>query len=136
MTINENEMDLKNAESSVIAEEAAKLLLSKSGSNLKMFSVADYTSVTDYYVNVTAKSTTHVCALADELADSLEARGAKPLGVEGRSGKNWILVDFGSVIVNVFDSATREFYNLDKFLPAESQMDISSIISEVDKKYE
>ena len=42
----------------------------------------------------------------------------------------------GDVIVNVFDRESREFYNLDRFFPAEGQLDISELIEEVDKKFE
>lgn len=136
MTCEEIKKDLINAESKTLAEEAAKLLIEKKAHGVTMFCVKDHTSITDYYVNATAKSSTHVNALADELADNLQSRGSAPLRVEGRSGKSWILVDFGNVIVNIFDAQTREFYNFDRFLPAECAVDITPLVKEVDKKYE
>lgn len=136
MTCEEIKINLLNAESQTVAEEAAKLLLEKKAHAVTMFCVKEHTSVTDYYVNATARSSTHVNALANELSDKMEACGLSPLHVEGRSGKSWILVDFGNVIVNIFDSQTREFYNFDRFLPAECAVDITPLIEEVDKKYE
>ena len=128
--------DLKDANAEKLACEAVKLLLEKKAGDVTMFSVSGHTSVTDYYVNATARSSTHVGSLSDEVATSFEERGFAPLRVEGRSGKSWILVDFGIVIVNVFDAQTRDFYNFDRLLPAECAVDISSLSAEVDKKYE
>ena len=59
MTDNERTEELKNAESIDLAQAAVKLLLSKKGIDVKMYDVREYTSITDYYVNVTARSSTH-----------------------------------------------------------------------------
>ena len=63
-------------------------------------------------------------------------RGREPLHIEGRQGKAWLLVDYGDVIVNVFDKPSREFYNFDRHLPEDSEVDISDLVAEVDKKFE
>ena len=128
--------DLKDAESGDLAREATKLLIEKKAIDVRLFDVREKTSVTDYYVNVTGRSSTQVAALADDVADAMEKRGRRPLRVEGRSGNSWLLVDFGDVIVNVFDRPSREFYNLDKHLPEDSAVDTSDLVAEVDKKFE
>ena len=127
--------DLKAADSLYLAEEAVKLMLEKKAIDVKMFCVKDYTSVTDYYVNVTGRSSTHVASLADDLCDNFSLRGLKAHQVEGRRGNSWLLVDFGFLIVNVFDSESRSFYNFDRLLPAEGMIDISGLVEEVDKKF-
>ena len=127
--------ELRNASSEKLAQEAVKLMFEKKAADVKMFSVADYTSITDYYVNVTGRSSTHVASLADDLSESFGGRGLDPYRVEGKKGNSWILVDFGSLIVNVFDAESRSFYNFDRLLPAEAQVDISSLVEEVDKKF-
>ena len=131
-----NILDLTDADSLTIAEEAVKILLEKKGINVALFDVRGQTSVTDFYVNVTGRSSTNVLALADNVVDELEKRGVSPQHTEGRSGNAWILVDYTNVIINVFDKASREFYNFDKHLPSESAVDISPLIAEVDKKFE
>ena len=55
--------------------------------------------------------------------------------MEGRSGASWVLVDFAEVIVNVFDVQSREFYDLDRLLPADRRMDIEPIRKMVDEKF-
>lgn len=136
MTDNERTEELKNAEPVDLARAAVKLLLSKKGIDVKMYDVCEYTSVTDYYVNVTARSSTHVGALSDDLVDDFSKKGTDALRVEGKRGNSWILIDFGSLIVNVFDSESRSFYNFDRLLPQEAARDISEIAAEVDKQFE
>lgn len=128
--------DLKNTTSDVLAREAVKILLEKKAIEVKLFYVKESTSVTDYYVNATGRSSTQVSALSDDVTDLIAERGRRALRVEGRQGGAWILVDFGDVIVNIFDKPSREFYNLDRHLPEGSEVDISSLIDEVDKKFD
>lgn len=128
--------ELQNADSGALAREAVKELLSKKAQNVTLFDVREKTSVTDYYVNATGRSSTQVASLADDVADEMEKKGRRALRVEGRSGNSWILVDFGDVIVNVFDRASREFYNFDKHLPEDSAVDIADLVAEVDAKFD
>ncbi len=128
--------DLMNADSGTTAREAVKILLEKKAINVTLFDVREKSSVTDFYVNATGKSSTQVAALADEVDEKLSERGRAALRTEGRRGNGWILVDFGDVIVNVFDRESREFYNLDRHFPEESKIDISDLIREVDAKFD
>jgi ribosome-associated protein len=132
----EKKLDLLDVTSDALSAEACKILLEKKGLDVKMFCVKDVTSITDYYVNATGRSSTQVAALADDLVDLIGERGRSVLRVEGRSGGAWVLCDFGDVIINVFDKASREFYNFDRHLPAECEMDISHLVSEVDAKFD
>lgn len=130
------EKDLRGVTSEVLSKEICKILLEKLAKDVKMFYVEDFTSVTDYYINVTGRSRSQVMALADDVVDLTKERGREALRVEGKSGGTWILCDFGDVIVNVFDKESREFYNLDRHLPRESEMDISALVKEVDDKFD
>ena len=122
--------------STVLSREAVKILLEKKGIAVALFDVREKSSVTDYYINVTGRSSSQVAALADDVDVKLSELGRSPLRTEGKRGNGWILVDFGDVIINVFDRASREFYNLDRHFPEESRVDISDLVSEVDKKFE
>lgn len=127
-------IDFKNIDSRLLAEETVKVLLEKKGVEVRMFDVREKTSVTDFYVNVTGRSTTQVAALANDVVDELEKKGRVALRVEGRLENKWLLVDFGDVIVNVFDRPSREFYDFDRHLPNGSEVDITDLIKEVDEK--
>ncbi len=128
--------ELAGADSGALAREAVKELLEKKAINVTLFDVREKTSVTDYYVNATGRSSTQVASLADDVADAMEKKGRRALRIEGRSGNSWLLVDFGDVIVNIFDRASREFYNFDKHLPEDSALDISDLVAEVDEKFD
>ncbi len=128
--------ELKNVDSDVLAKEVVKILLEKKALDVKLFSVKDNASITDFYVNATGRSSTQVASLADDVDRLLSERGRNALRVEGRAGNAWILVDYGDVIVNVFDRPSREFYSFDRHLPAEGEIDISDLVAEVDKKFE
>ena len=132
-TIKNNE--LSGAEGDTLAKAAVKVLIEKLALDVTMYNVIGNTSVTDFYVNATGRSATHVASLADDVADYFESRGQCPLRVEGKKGNSWILVDFGTLIVNIFDSEGRFFYNFDRLLPTECKQDIDELVKEVDKKY-
>lgn len=127
--------ELNGADGELLAKEAVKLLVEKRALDVTMYNVNGHTSITDFYVNATGRSSTHVASLADDLADSFEMRGQGALRVEGKKGNSWILVDFGTLIVNIFDSEGREFYNFDRLLPEESKKSIDALVEEVDKKF-
>ena len=132
--MNKKIKDLVGADSNKLAEEIVKLLIEKKAQNVKMYYVAESTSVTDFYINATGRSSTHVGALSGEIEDLIAERGREPLRVEGRSANAWILVDYGDVLVNVFDRQSREFYDFDRLLPKESERSIEKLIEEVDEK--
>ena len=128
--------DLLNCDSCTLAREAVKVLIEKKAIDVKLFDVREKSSVTDYYINVTGRSSSNVASLADDVDALLAQRGRAPLRTEGKRGNSWILVDFGDVIVNVFDRASRDFYSLDRHLPEDSQVDISDLVAEVDAKFD
>ncbi len=97
-----------------LAEAIKYVLDEKKGHEIKALYVEDKTILADYFILCTGNSNTQVKALADEVEFKIGQRGVKPLHVEGRDHGSWVLIDFGSVIVHVFDRQAREFYNLDK----------------------
>ena len=124
--------DFSNSEPRDLAFECARILLNKKGSALKVFSVADVTVIADYYVIVTGRSSTQIKALADDLVYEMERRNVPCAHLEGRDGGAWILCDFGCVIVHVFDRESREYYNLERLIPPESEVDVSSLLTQDD----
>ncbi len=128
--------ELVGASSLKLAEEIVKVLLEKKGIDVTLYDVRESTSITDYYVNVTGRSGTHVASLADEVSYLIGMRGRDPERIEGKRGNAWILVDYMDVIVNVFDKESRSFYNFERLLPVEGKIDITPLVAEVDKKFE
>lgn len=96
-----------------IAKLAAKALDDKKAQSIKVLKVEDVTVLTDYFVIATGTSNTHVRALTDEVDFQLSQQKVEPLRKEGMDTRQWALLDYGSVVVNVFSKEAREFYSLD-----------------------
>ena len=111
-------------------------MLEKKAIDVKIYNVSEKSSVTNFYVNATGRSSTNVAALADEVTYKIGLSGRDELRIEGRSANSWLLIDYGDVIVNIFDKESREFYNFDRLLPEDGRVDVSDIIDELDKKYD
>ena len=126
--------ELKNASSDVLSREIVKILIEKKAIEVKLFDVKEGTGVTDFYINATARSLTHVASHADDICELISDRGRNELRVEGKRGNGWILVDYGDVIINIFDKESRTFYSFDRLLPVEGEKDISDLVAEVDAK--
>lgn len=115
-------------ESKDLAIQLARALDGKKALNIHILAVEKLTTVTEYFVIATGTSTTHVGALADEAEFQLEQQGVRVLRKEGRDGKRWILLDYGSVIVHVFTQEAHDYYDLEhlwadgKQLPAAEWM--------------
>ena len=71
------------------------------------------TQIADWMVVASGTSTRHVLALAERLRAAGVRYGVKPSGVEGESDGEWVLLDFGDLIVHLMLPATREFYDLE-----------------------
>ena len=127
-------IDLKNASSYEVALAAVKTLLKMKGNAIKLFCVKETSSITDYYITVTGRSKTQVASLAEEVAYQLENAGREAARVGGKRGDTWILVDFIDVIVQVFDSEARSFYDFDRLLAEAELIDISHIEKELDNE--
>ncbi|SDU18728.1 ribosome silencing factor [Halopseudomonas salegens] len=76
--------------------------------------VREQTSITDYMMIASGTSSRHVSALSDNVVEKAKLAGNKPLGVEGKAGGEWVLVDLGDVVVHIMQPATRQFYDLER----------------------
>jgi len=117
-----------------LARKICAVLIEKKGIDVRLYNVTGESPITDYYINATGRSQNNVAALSNYVEDELAKLDISALRVEGRSGGAWVLVDFGDVIVNVFDKESRSLYNLDRLMPGGSELDISDIVKEVDEK--
>ena len=72
------------------------------------------TSYADSFILLTGRSDRQVRSIADAIVETLKAHDEPPLGVEGESDGNWVLIDCNDAIVHVFDPETREQYDLER----------------------
>lgn len=107
---------------------AANALNGKKALELNVLKISELTVLTEYFVLATATSATHVRALADEVEEKLAEQGVKPDHIEGRS-TGWIVIDFGSVIVHIFNREQRAFYDLDRMWADGESVDLEKILT-------
>ena len=92
----------------------ANTLDKKKAKDIKILYVHDQTVIADYFVIAHGTSTTQVKALADEVDYILGENNTPCSSIEGRDGGNWIVLDCDDVLVHVFHSEQRSYYNLEK----------------------
>ncbi|MEM7258630.1 MAG: ribosome silencing factor [Pseudomonadota bacterium] len=84
------------------------------GVDIQVIDVSDKTTVTDWMIVAGGTSQRHVKSLANEVIRQSKEKEVRPLGTEGETEGDWILVDLGDVIVHVMTRETRDFYSLEK----------------------
>ena len=72
------------------------------------------TSIADYMIICTGTSNRHITALSNYLSEDLKRLELNMLNIEGKRGGDWIIVDIGDIIIHLFRSEVREYYNLEK----------------------
>ena len=113
-----------------LAIVAAKALDSKKGLDIKVIEVEALTTLADYFVICTGSSNTQINALCDAAEEAVNAAGEATLHREGHRGGTWVLLDFGSVVVHVFNSEAREFYSLERLWQDGMPLDMGEILGE------
>lgn len=89
-------------------------MLDKKATDALILQVAPLTSVADYLVIGSADSDRQASAIADHIDGILSRSGSKPLSIEGTRSSQWVLMDFGDVIVHIFRQNVRKHYALER----------------------
>jgi len=101
-------------DSTRLAKEMVELILEKRGRDPVVLDLREVSLIADYFILATGNSRPHVQALAGYLEEFLDEQGVKLLRREGFQDARWILLDYGSVIVHLFQEETRQFYDLER----------------------
>jgi ribosome-associated protein len=100
-------------ESREVAILIATAGIEKKASGLEVIDVAGRVDYADFLVLMSGRSDRHVTALASAIEDALRKRNKRALAVEGLPHANWVLMDFGDVVVHVFQDDARSAYDID-----------------------
>ena len=97
-----------------LAAAAARVALENNGSDVMVIDVSDQSAEFDLFVLATGTSRRQLHAISEQIDDALQKElGDKRLGIEGYEESRWIVLDYGSVIIHLFDDETREYYDLE-----------------------
>ena len=114
----------------VLAKEIAKVLDEKKAMNIVAIETEAVTVVSDFFVIASGTSNTHTKSLADDVEYEIKNRlDIAPEHIEGKA-TGWILLDYGTVIVHLFQGETREYYNLERLWQDASTLDLSDVLTE------
>ncbi len=117
-----------NYEPKDLAIKVAKILADKKAEDIQVINIADITVLADYFVICTGNNSTHVRTLGEEVDYMLGKDEIMPHHIEGHRSTEWILLDYGSVVVHVFYKESREFYNLERLWQDGVQLDLDEIL--------
>lgn len=90
-----------------------KAIADKKGVQIRILHVSELTSIADYFVLSTVRNQKQAQAAAEEVEEKMEEAGERPLRHEGLREGDWVLLDFGNIIVHIFTDEERRRYELD-----------------------
>jgi ribosome-associated protein len=93
---------------------AARAALEKKALAVIVLDVQGVSTVTDYFLVCSGKSTTHLRTISDAIREELKREGVRPLHAEGVADSGWLLLDYGDVLMHVFLEDTRAYYALER----------------------
>ena len=115
-------------ESKELMTLAVKALEDKIGEDIRVLNIGGVSSIADYFVIATCNSSTHVHSLADAVEEKLKKEaGESVLNAEGYQNADWVLLDYGNVIVHIFSKDQRLFYDLERIWKDGVEIDLSEL---------
>ena len=103
--------DNKTKEFAVLAVEA---LEDKKGEDISIIDISEVSVIADYFIIAGGNNKSQIQALSDVVDEKLGRAGLPLKQIEGYNNANWILLDFGDIIVHIFDKENRLFYDLER----------------------
>lgn len=101
-------------EAPILLEKIVQAALDLKAQNLIQFDMEGKSALADYVIVCHGTSTAHSQGISDKINLDLKHQGILPLGIEGHSGGEWILLDYNEVIVNIFLEESRQLYQLEE----------------------
>ena len=109
----QNKRKDKILKSKEFAEKICKILIDRKAQDVVCIDVKEKTTVADYYVVAGGRSMAQTRALIDHVEEQMDKQGVAPLRREGVREGRWAVLDYGDVIVHIFNDETRLFYHLE-----------------------
>ena len=102
-------------DSKQLAKTAYDALADKKAEDIKVLGISEITVLADYYIIAGGTNRNQVQAMADNVEEMIgKTYGISPKHIEGYQNANWILMDYGDIVVHLFDRENRLFYDLEK----------------------
>ena len=114
------------------SKEMAKLAISaledKKAEDIALIDISEVSVLADYFLIASGTNRSQIQAMIDNVEEQLGKKGCNPKQIEGYESANWILMDYGDIIVHVFDSENRLFYDLERIWRDGKKMDVAEFM--------
>ena len=111
-----------------LAKLACDALDDKKALEIKVINIENVSTLADYFIIASGNNLNQVQAIVDNVEEQLGRAGYEPKQVEGTRGSNWILMDYGDVIIHVFDEENRLFYDLERIWRDGKELDAADFL--------
>ena len=124
-----SERDRRAQRSLELALAAVRTASENGGRDIALLDMQQQSTLFDYFVIASGTSRRQLHAMSEEIDHTLEDDlKDKRMGIEGYDASRWVLLDYGSVVIHLFDDETREFYALEALWADAKAIDISDVI--------
>ncbi len=107
---------------------ACKALDEKKGMDIKVIDIQKVSVIAEYFIIASGSNVNQVQAMVDNVEDTLGRAGYEVKQIEGNKNSSWILMDYGDVIIHVFDEENRLFYDLERIWRDGVSMDVEEFL--------
>lgn len=107
---------------------ACKALDEKKGMDIKVIDIQKVSVIAEYFIIASGSNVNQVQAMVDNVEDTLGRAGYEVKQIEGNKNSSWILMDYGDVIIHVFDEENRLFYDLERIWRDGVSMDVEAFL--------
>ena len=114
-------------QSKEMARLAYQAMEDKKARDIRIIDISEISVLADYFLIASGSNKNQVQAMVDNVQEELHKAGFVPKQVEGYNSANWILLDYGDIIIHVFDEENRGFYNLEKLWKDAPYVDIDTL---------
>lgn len=111
-----------------LMKTAVKAADGRKAIDIKVIHVEELTTLCDYFIICSGTSTPHMNAIYEEIDMKLSEAGIKPAAREGLGNPGWVLLDYGDVIVHIFNENSREFYSIERLWSDAQEINVENLI--------
>lgn len=118
---------MENMNSLETARLAIEALEDKKAEDIRVIDISEVSVIADYFIIAGGSNRSQIQALSDNVEEKLGKSGVYAKQIEGYQTANWVLLDFGDVIVHIFDKENRLLYDLERIWRDGKQVDLDSL---------
>lgn len=118
---------MENKKASELAKLAIQALEDKKAEDISVIDISEVSVIADYFIIAGGSNRSQIQALSDSVEEKIGRAGCPVKQIEGYDTANWVLLDFGDIIVHVFDKENRLLYDLERIWRDGKQIEIGSL---------